>query len=186
VSRRLLLVAQGTAIGLVVLLFALLLWKLVADEGGSIASATDRGERPPAPEFTLERLDREGDLTLSSLRGKAVVLNFWASWCIPCKEEAPYLEEVWQANRDDGLVVVGLDAKDFRRDARAFAERFELTFPIVYDGPGSTLSSWGVQGFPETFVIDRRERVVESFLGAVNSDEDRARLRAAIERALEP
>ena len=74
-SRRLLLVAQGAAIGLVVLLFALLLWKLVDDDSGAIASATARGERPPAPEFTLERLDRGGDLALSSLRGKAVVLE---------------------------------------------------------------------------------------------------------------
>ncbi len=184
-SRRLLLVAQGAAIGLVVLLFALLLWKLVDDDSGAIASATARGERPPAPEFTLERLDRGGDLALSSLRGKAVVLNFWASWCIPCKEEAPYLEEVWRDARADGLVVVGLDSKDFRRDARAFAERFDLTFPIVYDGPGDTLSDWGVTGFPETFVIDREGHVVESFVGAVNSDEDRARLRAATETALE-
>ncbi len=184
-SSRLLRVAQGAAIGLVVLLFALLLWKLFDDEGGAIASATAKGERPPAPEFTLERLDADGDLALSSLRGKAVVLNFWASWCIPCKEEAPHLEEVWKENRADGLVVVGVDAKDFRRDARAFADRFDLTFPLVFDGEGSTLTSWGVTGFPETFVIDRQGRVVESFVGAVNSDEDRARLRAATDRALE-
>jgi cytochrome c biogenesis protein CcmG, thiol:disulfide interchange protein DsbE len=185
VTRRLLLVAQGAAVGLVVLLFALLLWKLVEDEGGALGQAVARGERPQAPEFALERLDREGELTLSSLRGKAVVLNFWASWCIPCKEEAPFLEELWRESRDDGLVVVGLDAKDFRRDARDFVSRYELTFPIVYDGPGSTLSRWGVTGFPETFVIDRQGKVVETFVGAVNSDEDRARLREATATALE-
>jgi cytochrome c biogenesis protein CcmG/thiol:disulfide interchange protein DsbE len=185
VSRRLLLVAKGAAIGLVVLLFALLLWKLVDDEGGAIAAAAARGDRPQAPDFTLERLDREGELSLSSLRGKAVVLNYWASWCGPCKEEAPVLEEAWQQHRGRGLVVLGVDAKDFRRDARAFAERFELTFPLVFDGPGSTLSKWGVTGFPETFVVDRQGRVVDAFVGAVNSDEDRARLRASIERALE-
>jgi cytochrome c biogenesis protein CcmG/thiol:disulfide interchange protein DsbE len=180
-----LLVAQGAAVGLVVLLFALLLWKLVEDEGGALGQQAARGERPQAPDFTLERLDRKGELVLSSLRGKAVVVNFWASWCIPCKEEAPFLEEVWREKRGEGLVVVGLDAKDFRRDARDFVRRFDLTFPIVYDGPGSTLSRWGVTGFPETFVLDREGRVVESFVGAVNSDEDRARLRAAAARALE-
>lgn len=183
--RRLLLVAQGLAVGLVVLLLALLLWKLVDDEGGGLANAATRGERPSAPEFTLERLDEEGELSLSSLRGKAVVLNFWASWCIPCKEESPYLEQVWRENRNRGLVVVGLDAKDFRRDARSFMERFDLTFPIVYDGPGKTLAGYGVTGFPETFVIDREGRVVQAFVGAVNSDDDRVRLRAAIENALE-
>jgi cytochrome c biogenesis protein CcmG, thiol:disulfide interchange protein DsbE len=177
-------VAQGVAIGLVVLLFALLAWSLVAEEGGDLAAAAARGERPEAPDFTLERLDEQGDLTLSSLRGKAVVLNVWASWCIPCKEEAPYLEQVWRDNRERDVVVVGLDAKDFRRDARDFVKRFELTFPIVYDGPGDTLSGYGVTGFPETFVLDREGRVVEVLAGAVNSDEDRARLRDAIEQAL--
>ncbi|HLF69023.1 MAG TPA: TlpA disulfide reductase family protein [Gaiellaceae bacterium] len=184
-GRRLLLVAQGVAVGLVVLLFALLLWKLVDDEGGDLARAAANGERPAAPEFTLERLDEDGELSLSALRGKAVVLNFWASWCVPCKEEAPVLEELWQENRERGLVVVGLDAKDFRRDARDFVRRFGLTFPIVYDGPGDTIPDWGVTGFPETFVIDRDGRVVEAFVGAVNSDEDRGRLRAAVERALD-
>jgi len=183
--RRLLLVAQGAAVGLVLMLFVLLLWKLVDDNGGALAAAVERGEQPSAPTFALERLDEDGSLDLAGLRGKPVVLNFWASWCDPCKEEAPYLEQVWRANRHRGLTVVGLDAKDFRRDARAFMRRFELTFPIVYDGPGKTLAGYGVTGFPETFVIDREGRVVEAFVGAVNSDEDRARLRAAIASALD-
>ncbi|HLG08856.1 MAG TPA: TlpA disulfide reductase family protein [Gaiellaceae bacterium] len=183
-ARRVRLVAQGVAVGLVVLLFTLLVWTLVTEEGGDLAAAAARGERPQAPDFTLERLDRDGELTLSSLRGKAVVLNFWASWCIPCKEEAPFLEQVWRENRKRGLVVVGLDAKDFRSDARAFRKRFGLTFPVVYDGPGDTLGGYGVTGFPETFVLDREGRVVEAFVGAVNADEDRARLRSAIDRAL--
>jgi cytochrome c biogenesis protein CcmG/thiol:disulfide interchange protein DsbE len=138
-----------------------------------------------APDFTLERLDRDGDLTLSSLRGKGVVLNVWASWCIPCKEEAPYLERVWRQHRSRGLVVVGLDAKDFRRDARRFVQKYDLTFPVVFDGPGDTLAEYGVTGFPETFVLDRQGRVVETFVGAVNTDEDRARMQAAVARALE-
>jgi cytochrome c biogenesis protein CcmG, thiol:disulfide interchange protein DsbE len=184
VARRAKLVAQGVAVGLVALLFILLSWTLLTEEGGNLAAAAARGERPQAPDFTLERLDREGQLTLSSLEGKAVVLNVWASWCIPCKEEAPFLERAWRQNRKRGLVVVGLDAKDFRRDARRFVERFGLTFPIVYDGPGDTLGGYGVTGFPETFVLDRQGKVVEAFAGAVNAEEERARLRAAIEQAL--
>lgn len=183
-ARRAQLVAQGVAVGLVALLFALLAWTLLTEEGGDLAAAANRGERPRAPDFTLERLDREGELALSSLEGKAVVLNVWASWCIPCKEEAPFLEQVWRQHRKQGLVVVGLDAKDFRRDARRFVRRFGLTFPIVYDGPGDTLGGYGVTGFPETFVLDREGTVVEAFAGAVNAEEDRARLRTAIERAL--
>ena len=119
-------------------------------------------------------------MQLSSLRGKAVVLNVWASWCIPCKDEAPYLEEVWRANRDRDVVVVGIDAKDFRADARRFAKRFALTFPLAYDGPGDAIGHYGVTGFPETFVIDRKGRVVRAFAGAVNGAEERRQLRSAI------
>ena len=112
------------------------------------------------------------------------MLNLWASWCGPCKEEAPYLEQVWRSRRHEGVVVVGLDAKDFRADARRFADRFDLTFPLVYDGPGDTLDGFNATGFPETFVIDREGRVVAGFAGAVNGDEERARLESAIDDAL--
>ncbi len=184
-AHRAKLVAQGVAIGLVVLLFGLLAWSLVRDEGGDLAAAAARGERPEAPDFTLGWLDGKGELELRSLRGKAVVLNTWASWCIPCKEEAPYLEQVWRDNRARGVVVLGLNAKDLRTDARRFVRRYDLTFPMVRDGSGDTITKWGVTGFPETFVLDREGRVVEAFAGAVNSDEDKERLRSAIERALE-
>jgi cytochrome c biogenesis protein CcmG, thiol:disulfide interchange protein DsbE len=177
-------VAQGVAIGLVALLFILLAWSLVHDEGGDLSRKANAGDLPSAPDFILERLDQNGEIQLSSLRGKAVVLNVWASWCIPCKDEAPYLEEVWRANRDRDVVVVGLDAKDFRADARRFAKRFALTFPLAYDGPGDAIGGYGVTGFPETFVIDREGRVVRAFAGAVNGEEERGQLRSAIEDAL--
>jgi cytochrome c biogenesis protein CcmG/thiol:disulfide interchange protein DsbE len=178
------LVAQGVAIGLVALLFILLVWALVTEEGGDLAGAANRGDLPKAPEFVLERLDEDGTLALSSLAGKAVLVNFWASWCLPCKDEAPFLEQLWRAHRDRGLVVVGYDAKDFRRDARRFATRFDLTFPIVYDGPGDELDEWGVTGFPETFVLDRQGRILAAFVGDVTSEDDKRELRAAVERAL--
>jgi cytochrome c biogenesis protein CcmG, thiol:disulfide interchange protein DsbE len=185
VARRARLVAQGIAVGVVALLFLLLVWALATEEGGDLAAAANRGDRPVAPDFILERLNGEGELALSSLAGKAVVLNFWASWCTPCKEEAPFLEQVWREHRARGLVVVGYDAKDFRRDARKFARRFALTFPLVFDGPGDGLEDWGVTGFPETFVLDRRGRVVGAFVGDVTSDDDKRELRSAIDRALE-
>jgi len=184
-ARRARLAGQGVAIGLVALLFILLAWSLLTDDGGSLAAQANRGDRPPAPDFALERLDENGELQLSSLRGKAVVVNFWASWCQPCKEEAPFLEGIWRDHGSRGLVVVGLDSKDFRADARRFADRFGLTFPLVYDGPGDLTSSYGVTGFPETFVIDREGRVVEAFAGAVDGDDVRERFEAAVEQALE-
>jgi cytochrome c biogenesis protein CcmG/thiol:disulfide interchange protein DsbE len=185
VARRAVLVAQGAAVGLVVLLFALLVWKLTSNRGGALAAEATQGKQPRAPDFTLPRLDRSGDLTLSSLRGKAVLVNMWASWCIPCKDEAPVLEKTWLDNRRRGLVVVGLDAKDFRSDARSFMRKFDLTYPVVYDGPGTTLGHYGVTGFPETYVVDRQGRIVDAFIGAIDTATDRARLRAAVERALQ-
>ena len=176
--------AQGVAIGLVALLFILLAWSLLHDEGGDLSKWANRGDRPAAPDFTLERLDQDGELQLASLRGKVVVLNTWASWCVPCKEEAPFLEQVWRSNRDRGVVVLGLDAKDFRADARRFADRYGVTFPLVYDGPGDVIDGYGVTGFPETFVIDREGRVVRAFIGAVNGEDERVQLRTAIEGAL--
>jgi cytochrome c biogenesis protein CcmG, thiol:disulfide interchange protein DsbE len=185
VAHRAKLVAQGIAIGLVILLFVLLVWALVTEEGGDLAEKAARGDLPEAPAFTLERLDAAGELDLESLRNKAVVVNFWASWCQPCKEEAPYFERVWRERRAEGVVFVGLDSKDFREDARGFAEDFGLTFPLAYDGPGDVSEDYGVGGYPETFVIDRQGRVVDAIVGPVTSAEDRARLREAIDQALE-
>jgi len=184
-ARRARLVGQGVAIGLVALLFILLAWSLLTDEAGTLAAQANRGDRPAAPDFTLERLDDEGELQLSSLAGKAVVVNFWASWCVPCKDEAPFLEEVWRENKDRDVVVLGLDSKDFRADALRFAKRFSLTFPLVYDGPGDEASSFGVTGFPETFVLDREGKVVAAFKGAVDDEDTRPRLLEAVDEALE-
>src|ERR671936_2865637 len=107
-TARLKLGAQALAIGLVLALLALLIWKLVNHNGGGVASKVDKGKIVPAPDFTLNRLDRPGRLQLASLRGKAVVLNFWASWCFPCKQEAPALERAWREH-DGRIVVLGVD-----------------------------------------------------------------------------
>jgi cytochrome c biogenesis protein CcmG/thiol:disulfide interchange protein DsbE len=163
------LAGQLAAVALVAALLSLLAWKLLQGEGGGAAARLAEGETPEAPVFTLERLDRPGRLELASLKGKAVVLNFWASWCVPCKDEAPLLERTWRVHRERGLVVVGVDAQDFKGDARRFMERFGLTYPIVHDGQGSTLGRYGVTGFPETYFIDRRGRLVgERIVGGID------------------
>lgn len=180
-TRRLKPAAQALAVALVVALFGLLVWRIVRDDGGGAAAQVASGERLPAPDFTLERLDRAGTLTLSSLRGKVVVLNFWASWCLPCKKEAPLLERTWEQWRDSGVVFVGVDAQDFRSDARAFMRRYGITYPNVYDGKGSTLGRYGVTGFPETFFVGRDGKLVgERVQGRISEQE----LRDGIERAL--
>jgi cytochrome c biogenesis protein CcmG/thiol:disulfide interchange protein DsbE len=185
VPRRALLVAQGAAVGLVALLFALLVWKLVSGSGGALAAQVAQGKEPTAPDFTAERIDREGDLTLSTLRGKAVLVNFFASWCRPaCSLEAPELEQTWRTYRRSGLVVLGVDWQDLRSDARGFMREFGLTYPVVYDGPGSIGDRYGLSGLPESYVVGRDGRVVDAIIGSINTDSDRARLKRAVKRAL--
>lgn len=165
--------AQVLAVALVAALFALLVWKVVEDEGGEVKAALKRGESPLAPDFTLARLDREGTLTLSELRGKAVVINFWASWCVPCKDEAPVLERAWREHRDEGLVMVGVDFNDLRSDALKFMEETGMTYPVVYDRDGGLVAEYDATGVPETFFVDRQGRLVgEPIVGAVNSRDE--------------
>lgn len=184
-AARLKLAAQGLALAAVAALLALLAWKVVSGGESGAAAQLAEGKNPPAPELVLERLDQPGTLSLADLRGKGVVVNYWASWCIPCREESPFLQETYRRLRSRGLVVVGVDAQDFRSDARAFMARYGLTYPIVYDGEGSTLGRWGVVGFPETFFVDRRGRLVgERIQGGVDTERNRERFERGVELAL--
>src|SRR5215218_9862792 len=95
------LVLQAASVALVALLVFLLAWELATkDDGAGLVKSVKRGETPPAPPLALPRLDGDGTVSLASLRGKAVVVNFWASWCEPCKKEAPLLQQAWEEGRD--------------------------------------------------------------------------------------
>ena len=117
-----------------------------------------RASIPPRRRSRSSRLDGSGgdSRSLDLAKGRPVVVNFWASWCVPCKDEAPALQATYEQYRKQGLVVVGIDVEDFKQDAKRFAKRYGLTYPIVYDGNRSTIGKWGVTGYPETFFVDRR------------------------------
>jgi cytochrome c biogenesis protein CcmG, thiol:disulfide interchange protein DsbE len=185
-TGRVRLVGQVLAVGLVAALLALLAWRLTHEEGGEVRAALARGERPVAPAFSLPRLDADGELSLASLRGKQVIVNFWASWCAPCEDEAPLLEAAWREHRDEGLVVVGIDYDDFRTDARRFAKRNGMTYPLVYDRGGDMAEKYGLKGVPETFFIDREGRLVgEPVVGGIDArDELRERFEAGLAEIL--
>ena len=178
-------VGQVIAIAAVAGLLGLLVWKLAFGSSGGAASKLARGENPTAPAFSLSSLDTGEKVSLADYKGKPMVVNFWASWCIPCKGEAPALQQAYEKYRNQGLVVLGIDAQDFRGDARRFAKRYKLSYPIVYDGKGSTLGKWGVTGFPETFFVDRSGRLVaERIQGGVDTERNQAAFAAGIQAAL--
>jgi cytochrome c biogenesis protein CcmG, thiol:disulfide interchange protein DsbE len=183
-AGRLKLAGQVLSVALVAALFALLAWKL-ATQGEGAAEKLRRGEITNAPSFRLDRLDRPGKLSLASYRGRPVVINFWASWCDPCEEEAPLLEGVWQKYRSRGLVVLGIDANDARSAARRFAKRNRMSYPLVHDGPGETLTDYGIAAFPETFFVRRDGKLVcERLQGGVHLERNRERFHACVDEIL--
>ena len=178
-------VGQVIALAGVAALLGLLVWKVAFDREGGVATDLGKGKLVLAPEFTLDRLDKPGRLSMSDLRGKAVVVNFWASWCLPCRDEAPVLQQTYERYRGDGLVVLGIDFTDFKGDARAFMRRFGLTFPVVFDGKGSTGGKWGLKGVPETFFVDRSGRVVgEPLYGGIDLERNRDAFQRGVALAL--
>jgi cytochrome c biogenesis protein CcmG/thiol:disulfide interchange protein DsbE len=179
--RRLLGLAATVAV--VGVLLGLLGWQVASrDKAQAVPADIAAGSRPSAPDFELPRLDEDGVLRLSSLRGSPVVVNFWASWCVPCRDEAPLLQSAWERYRDQGLVVLGVDSEDFTDDARAFMARYGLTFPNVRDGEADVKSDFGLLGYPETFFVDREGGLVHHVPGPVTA----VTLERGIQAILEP
>lgn len=168
---RLKLTGQVLAVALVAGLLAVLIWKVAH---GSGATAEPKN-------FSLPRLDGAGKVELAALRGRVVVLNFMASWCVPCGQEAPAIEKLWQTYRKKGVVILGVDTADDSSDARAFVRAHKLTYPIVRSLGYSIWGPYGLTGVPETRVIDRNGKYGPTqFHGAVNGPD----LGRAIDQAL--
>jgi cytochrome c biogenesis protein CcmG/thiol:disulfide interchange protein DsbE len=163
----------------------------------AIDDALAQGRAPAAPAFTLEVLDRgripaplrptleealaDGRVSLAELRGTPVVLNLWASWCTPCRQEAPRLERGWERWGRRGVAYLGLNIQDLRGDARAFSRRFGITYPSVRDARRGVADSYGATGIPETFFVDARGRVVGHVIGVVAERELAVGAQAAVE-----
>jgi cytochrome c biogenesis protein CcmG/thiol:disulfide interchange protein DsbE len=124
-------------------------------------------EPRPARPFTLRLFDGS-TLSLEELRGKPVLVNFWASWCGPCIEEAPVLERAAQRYADKGLVLIGIDVWDTEQDARTFLQRYGITYPNGMDPTGAIAIEYGVGGVPESFFIDRNGTLVRKWVGPLN------------------
>jgi cytochrome c biogenesis protein CcmG, thiol:disulfide interchange protein DsbE len=153
-------------------LVGLLIYGVVArQDDTSLDSAVRAGKRPAAPGSTvaLPRLGAQGTQTLASLRGRVVVLNFWASWCGPCEDEAPLLEKAQQQLARKGGTVLGVTYKDDASASSDFVRKYKLTYPSLRDSRLALAPKFGTNKLPETFVIDKRGQVVAMSRGQVDS-----------------
>lgn len=144
------------AVVVVGLLLALLAYGVFVEKGGNkYDNALANGERLPATIREVPLLNDDGTESLTDYRGKVVLLNFWASWCEPCKQESPAIERAYDKYKDDGLVVIGADVDDLSSDANKFIIENRLTYPIWRYTSEQATKDFGTKRMPESFIIDR-------------------------------
>jgi peroxiredoxin len=124
----------------------------------TVAARADRSPLPRkgfiAPDFTLETLDGQA-ITRSDLQGQVVLINFWASWCLPCREEMPAIQQVYEQYRDQGFVVLAVNLQEEDAHVAAFVDQLELTFPVLMDRDGNVFDRYRIMALPSTFFLDR-------------------------------
>jgi cytochrome c biogenesis protein CcmG/thiol:disulfide interchange protein DsbE len=120
----------------------------------------------PAPDFSLTTF-KGTTISLEDLRGKPVVINFWASWCPPCRIEAPLIERTWRAYKNRGLIFLGINIQDRKEDALNYIREFDITYPNGPDPTGEISIDYGVSGLPVTFFVSRNGEVARRWVGAI-------------------
>ncbi|HLA45626.1 MAG TPA: redoxin domain-containing protein [Aggregatilineales bacterium] len=168
-----------TPFGIVIILSAVLMIAVVA--WGIYDNSLSQPGEGKAPDFTAPLLGEEGSLSLADYRGQVVVINFWGSWCGPCRVEAPMLQRTYDAYKDQGVVFIGVDVKDIEQDALDYLAEFNITYPNVMDIGGKIEDDYRTQGVPETFVVNPDGEIVKFFFAQPREDE----LRRVIEDALD-
>lgn len=136
----------------------------------------------PAPDFSLPVLSAHSSSTirLTSLKGKPIMLNFWASWCDPCKREAPLLQATWRRVQSQGIIFLGIDFQDAQSDGLNFLRTYGITYPSVVDGTGATAINYGVSGVPETFFLNRQGIIVSKVVGQLTEQTLQSNLQALL------
>lgn len=159
--------ARLQAVGMVAVLLGLLFSGCAPSSGPSSAPFINAS----APDFALPRLGG-GTVTLESLRGHPVLLNFWATWCPACRVEMPYLQSVYDELSGSGLVVLGIDIQEKEEVVRGFMQEEGLSFPIALDLDGKVTSRYGVRPIPTSFLIDKEGVIRGIRVGAFRGKED--------------
>jgi cytochrome c biogenesis protein CcmG/thiol:disulfide interchange protein DsbE len=160
--------ARGVLVATIVVLATVLVaWSAMRVIGGGALGQDPFGQ--VAPKFSLPRLSGNGSISLTALRGRPVVLNFWASWCAPCRDEAPVLAAAARKWKEQGVVFLGVDTKDASNAALAFTRMYGVGYPSVVDDEAILKSSYAVLGFPETFFIDAAGAIHAKYVGPINA-----------------
>ena len=136
----------------------------LASKGGNNVSV---GE--PVPDRTLPRLQGGGSADIAAYRGRWVLVNVWASWCPPCRDEAPTLERFYTRERGKGFTVLGIDSRDVSSDAVGFLRRYHITYPQLHDGSAELYDAFGMTGYPENFLVDPQGKLALVRRGAVTT-----------------
>jgi cytochrome c biogenesis protein CcmG/thiol:disulfide interchange protein DsbE len=136
-------------------------------------AAAQVGAGEAAPTFTLQTFDGQ-TVNLASLHGKVVLVNFWASWCIPCSQEAPDLENAWRQYNDKSVVFVGVDYVDTDTEARKYLQQYDITYLNGADLGTRISQAYRIRGVPETYVVDKGGTLRASFIGPTTLDQIRA------------
>lgn len=144
-------------------LLGLLAWGLRKVQAGPLSNGI-------APDFTLTTFDGR-TVTLTELRGHVVIINFWASWCVPCREEAAYLEQTWQKYEDEGVVFIGVDWVDTEKEALAYIDEFDITYLNGPDLGTRIAQAYNIQGVPETFFVAKNGEIRGVHIGPLKSPE---------------
>jgi cytochrome c biogenesis protein CcmG/thiol:disulfide interchange protein DsbE len=132
------------------------------------SSGVALGEVAPAP--VMPQLEGGGESSLANYRGRWVLVNFWASWCVPCRQEAPALEQFQHQHGGGSFTVLGIDSRDLSGDGRAFVRKYGLSYPQLRDGDGNTAHDFGTTGVPENFLIDPQGKLRLLLRGPVTSE----------------
>ena len=130
------------------------------------------GRGTPAPDFELERLGSSSPVSLSDLRGRVVLVNFWATWCEPCKEEMPAMERLYQAHREAGFELLAISVGEEPEPVRAFRDQVGFTFPVLLDPEKKASGDYQTYRFPESFLVDADGVVVERYIGPKSWDHE--------------
>lgn len=169
-TRLVIVWAAGLLVlGLMGLLYVSLQSSPTATSEKPLAASGPVQKGQPAPDFTLATLDG-GEATLSDYAGQVVVVNFWATWCPPCKAEMPDIHDYYLANQDKGFTVLAVNAQEDTATVNRFIESTDFTFPILLDSHGDVEQQYQVRSFPSTFVIDRDGKIVYIHIGLISPE----------------